>query len=372
MNMIFEFLRERDEEAKRGGGESASPRTGRGRQQKLTGGKGKSGSSGRKRYQTDSRINTVVKSSYVRRSKYSDRKLRRQVIYLEHRERAEGESPRVFFDREHNAVDSQKVLDRLMEHQGEEVAFHKLILSPGDNDTNLKNYTRDVMNSLEKSLRCDLVWVGEEHRHTDHYHVHVLLAGKIPEQERHLLSSYLEGRDVHLEKEDFDIARQAGNEFLARERGLQRDLDRLAERVLDHPELYDRLLEDYLGLPSKWEDYKRAEEIGLGTSKADRELIKEFQTERDWGLDAIVREIRERFYRESSGSQGSKSLESDSWPGSEPQHEHEREQRREHDDLSDVMFDMAHEQADSPKNERTDSSRDERSKRRDDNERGEQ
>lgn len=373
MNMIFELLREMGNEGRGGGGGSASPKTGRGRQQKLPGGKGGSGSSGRKRYQTYSRINTVVKASYVRRSKYSHRRLKEQVFYLEHRERGEGELPRIFFDREQNEVDSKKVLDRLLDNQGEHVAFHKLILSPGDNETNLKNYARDVMDNLERSLRCDLVWVGEEHRHTDHYHVHVLLAGKIPEQERHLLSKDVEGCDVVLERVDLNRAKRAGDEFLARERGLQRDVDRLADMVLDHFDEYDRFVELYLGLPSKSQDYERALELGLGTTGADYKLIREFQTERNWGLDAIVREIRERFYQESSGSHRSKGSDSEAGSDPDPQYKHEQdgEHHREHDDLRDVLFHMAHEEGHGP-SERTDSSRDERSKRRDDNERGEQ
>lgn len=58
----------------------------------------------------------------------------------------------------------------MLENRGQNAAMHKLILSPGDNSIDLKDYTRDCMDQLEKRLGHKLDWYGVTHENTDHNH----------------------------------------------------------------------------------------------------------------------------------------------------------------------------------------------------------
>jgi len=73
-----------------------------------------------------------------------------------------------------------------MQNQGSRTAMHTLILSPGDNNVNMEDYTRDSMSALEERMGHDLDWYGVIHQNTDHHHAHVVIAGKVPGHEREL------------------------------------------------------------------------------------------------------------------------------------------------------------------------------------------
>ena len=62
--------------------------------------------------------------------------------------------------------------------------MHTLILSPGDNSIDIREYTRESMEALEDRLGHKLDWYGVIHENTDHHHAHVVIAGKIPDRER--------------------------------------------------------------------------------------------------------------------------------------------------------------------------------------------
>ena len=62
--------------------------------------------------------------------------------------------------------------------------MHTLILSPGDNNIDIREYARESMEALEDRLGHKLDWYGVIHENTDHHHAHVVIAGKIPDRER--------------------------------------------------------------------------------------------------------------------------------------------------------------------------------------------
>ncbi|MBZ0186756.1 MAG: hypothetical protein K8F91_10950 [Candidatus Obscuribacterales bacterium] len=165
----------------------------------------------------------------------------------------------------------------MKENRGEKVAMHKLILSPGDNKIDLRDYTRESMEALEKRLGHKLNLYAIEHRNTDNFHAHVVIAGKIPERERELerteeiqereleaerlyrkqrelddsrtkeearlerlLDSFDRGTafkeaafdrgDVYLDKWDYKELRDAGNAYRIQERSFDEAMDRAYER----------------------------------------------------------------------------------------------------------------------------------------------
>lgn len=128
----------------------------------------------------------VVKSKYVKAGKDSNRHIGAHLRYIEERERGENEKERSFFDRDRQGIERREVEAAMRENKGEKAAMHKLILSPGDNSIDLKDYTRDCMEQLEKRLGHELDWYGVTHENTDHNHAHVVIAGKIPDRQRDL------------------------------------------------------------------------------------------------------------------------------------------------------------------------------------------
>ncbi|HMX45651.1 MAG TPA: hypothetical protein PK671_04290 [Candidatus Obscuribacter sp.] len=130
------------------------------------------------------RSTCVVKSKFVSVGQGSGRHIVAHLRYIEERERGERERERDFFDRGRDGIERKEVERAMLGNRGERVAMHKLILSPGDNDVNVRDYTRDSMEALEERLGHRLDWYGVIHANTDHHHAHVVIAGKIPDRQR--------------------------------------------------------------------------------------------------------------------------------------------------------------------------------------------
>ncbi|HEU5375445.1 MAG TPA: hypothetical protein VFV38_08405 [Ktedonobacteraceae bacterium] len=129
----------------------------------------------------------IVKNRYVKRrpvqSQQHIRKLlNAHVKYIEHRSREVGETPesRALFDAERDRVGREEVVNDVMSHTSPGVSYHKLVLSPADNEpvTDWREWTREVMADLEDHQGKDLHWYAVHHDNTDHGHVHVILAGQ--------------------------------------------------------------------------------------------------------------------------------------------------------------------------------------------------
>lgn len=88
-----------------------------------------------------------------------------------------------FFDRDKEGIERKDVYDAMMKGRGDRAAMHTIILSPGDNKTDLQEYTRESMEALEDRLGHKLDWYAITHQNTDHHHIHVVIAGKIPDRD---------------------------------------------------------------------------------------------------------------------------------------------------------------------------------------------
>lgn len=129
----------------------------------------------------------IVKNRYVkRRPAQSQQHIRKllnaHVKYIEHRSREVGESSesRALFDAERDRVGREEVVNDVMSHTSPGVSYHKLVLSPADNEpvADWREWTREVMADLENHQGKDLHWYAVHHDNTDHGHVHVIIAGQ--------------------------------------------------------------------------------------------------------------------------------------------------------------------------------------------------
>src|SRR5271165_6667484 len=126
----------------------------------------------------------VVKSKFIKAGNGARPAIRGHLTYIQERERGENEPERKFFDRDREGIERQEVYDAMYQNRGDRAAMHTLILSPGDNNIDIREYTRESMEALEDRLGHKLDWYGVIHENTDHHHAHVVIAGKIPDRER--------------------------------------------------------------------------------------------------------------------------------------------------------------------------------------------
>lgn len=209
---------------------------------------------------TGSRMrSSVVKGAYVRTGRDAFRHIGAHIKYIQEREKGEleKEKERDFFDRKRDGIEREEVEHEMKENRGEKVAMHKLILSPGDNQVDLRDYTRESMEALEKRLGHKLNWYAIEHRNTDNFHAHVVIAGKIPERERELERTE-EAQERELEAERlYKLQRELDSSRTKEEARLERLLDSfdrgvaLKEAALDRGDVY----------LDKW-DYKELRDAG--------------------------------------------------------------------------------------------------------------
>jgi len=126
-----------------------------------------------------------VAGRYVPAGPWAARKIERQVQHLvadyraDERREAAG---RTIFDAHGEVAGQTAARALLMAAMGPRVAFHRLILSPGQRrglvrPLDLQTCTRLVLMDLGHALGQQLVWVAAVHRNTGEPHVHVLLAG---------------------------------------------------------------------------------------------------------------------------------------------------------------------------------------------------
>jgi hypothetical protein len=97
------------------------------------------------------------------------------------------------------------------------------------------------MKALEERLGHKLDWYATTHENTDHHHAHVVIAGKIPDREheyerqgagdRHEQAGKRRG-ELYLDRGDLKELRDAGNDYIARERSVDREIERAAEREM--------------------------------------------------------------------------------------------------------------------------------------------
>jgi hypothetical protein len=126
----------------------------------------------------------IVKGSgYVRgnREKASTR-LGSHLKYTEHRSKdAERETrdDRRIYSKDQDVVSRKDATNDIMEHTSTNVNYHKIVLSPGQDEPirDWREWTREVMADLEERQGRALHWYAVNHNNTENPHVHVVLAG---------------------------------------------------------------------------------------------------------------------------------------------------------------------------------------------------
>ncbi len=138
--------------------------------------------------------------------------------YMQTRELGENERPedRRFFGAEREGGRWEAARAVIMDHATDRVAFHRLILSPGQEVADLREWTRMVMDELSDRLGQELHWVAVVHRNTAHAHAHVLLAGGGEREREGVLTP------VVLRREHYGFLRQAGDRSAEHLRGVGR------------------------------------------------------------------------------------------------------------------------------------------------------
>lgn len=181
-------------------------------------------------------IRSIAKHKYLK-GRSASSKARKHVNYIAFRSESRDEKERgsrKFFDGNREQIEPTEVKDLIFE-QGKEKDFimHKLILSPGIESVDMKEYTREVMEKFAEHKRLDLEWRAVIHKNTDHQHAHIVIMGKDKR-----------GYDVMIRKEDHQYLRKVGDDYLEREHKLDRFLDREIPTLLKTKE-YERSGDDY-------------------------------------------------------------------------------------------------------------------------------
>lgn len=214
-------------------------------------------------------IRSIAKHKYLK-GRSASSKARKHVNYIAFRSETRDEKDRgsrKFFDGTRDRIEPEEVKDLIYEQAKEkDFIMHKLILSPGIESVDMKEYTREVMEKFAEKKRLDLEWRAVIHKNTDHQHAHVVIMGKDKR-----------GYDVTIRKEDHQFLRQAGDEYLEREHKLDRFLDREMTTLLRTKE-YERSGDDYFkGLFSGEKDLKdrdKKREKDLDPDRERREFEK--------------------------------------------------------------------------------------------------
>lgn len=130
--------------------------------------------------------------------------------YIEYRQREENESrnDRHIFTSDQDRVSRSTAVEDVMDHAHSQVAYHKIVLSPGKDEyvSDWQTWTREVMNDLEKKQGRKLHWYAVKHDNTDNPHVHVILAGAGSNNETGKREA------VKLYRQDYELLRQSGTD----------------------------------------------------------------------------------------------------------------------------------------------------------------
>lgn len=242
-----------------------------------------------------SRTKSVVKHRYFKgeRAQRGAGEYTRYVEYREGKDREQG--GREFFTGDRENIKGAEVRELWREQSGRGPVMHELILSPGLNCVENQEYTRELMEKLERTKGQELQWYAVEHKNTDHHHIHVLIAG-----------TDVEGRQVRIDRNDHKHIKEWGDRYIEREHQLDRYLDREQERLVTSKEYThdrgDALFSSLFGRDH--EDPKRSK--SQPDRASDREKpAPEKQPEKlkEWDKAKAAAELpdKEKIYRDNEG-----------------------------------------------------------------------
>src|SRR5260370_36777345 len=113
--------------------------------------------------------------------------LNAHLKYLEHRSRDEQESreDRSIFSKYDDQVNRREAVDDVLEHTSHSVSYHKIVLSPGDDEPvqDWREWTREVMADLQAEQGKDLHWYAVRPSNTETAHIHPLAAGAVEDRD---------------------------------------------------------------------------------------------------------------------------------------------------------------------------------------------
>jgi len=148
-------------------------------------------------------------------------RLHAHMKYTEHRSMSERETrdDRRIFDGEHDVINRSDAVQDIMEHSHRNVAYHKMILSPGQDEpvADWREWTREVMGDLEQRQGKELHWYAVKHDNTENPHVHVVLAGSGENLETGKLEQ------VKMYAADYKFLRESGHDHSGHEQ--QREMN---------------------------------------------------------------------------------------------------------------------------------------------------
>ncbi len=213
---------------------------------------------------------SVVKHSYIKASNKGRGRAKAHVNYIRFRPgKDENETNRTFFTERTDgftATDVHRAIDR-QENRG--VLMHKLILSPGVKEADVQQFVRESMYELGRSKGLDLEWYAVEHQNTANPHAHVVV-----------MATDKKGRQVRLHRSDYTKVKESGDEYLVRNRLLDRAKGKDKEKSPD--ENRPRTLKQRLvgALKAAKEEFNRKTVREPERQKADRfELLLEREKE---------------------------------------------------------------------------------------------
>ncbi|MBA3825755.1 MAG: hypothetical protein H0X24_17885 [Ktedonobacterales bacterium] len=190
----------------------------------------------------------IVKSlGYQRASPGASAQMMAHIKYLLYRERGAEEPQRDLFGPNGRVANRHAAARDLSQHFGRGVAYHKLLLSPKDDERRRldargtegwQEWTRTVMADLGARLGKDLHWVATKHANTAHPHIHLVVAGLGETQAGRTGTAGVRGqrREVRFSPYDFRAAEVVGRrESGVRDRAdVQQQLRLFAEQDRAH------------------------------------------------------------------------------------------------------------------------------------------
>jgi hypothetical protein len=136
---------------------------------------------------------------------------------------------RLFINANREAISGSEVNERIKQLDESKVVIHRIVLSPGIEGVDMDAYTRAVMTELERSKGLDIEYYATGHKNTDHDHEHVVLLGR----DKH-------GRQVTLNRRNYQTIREAGDRYLEKHHQYSRYLDKELDAIINNSYKHDR------------------------------------------------------------------------------------------------------------------------------------
>jgi hypothetical protein len=170
---------------------------------------------------------------------------------------------RLFISSNREGISGSEVNERIKQLDENKVVIHRIVLSPGIEGVDMDAYTRAIMRELERSKGLDIEYYATEHKNTDHGHSHVVLLGR----DQH-------GRQVTLNRRNYQTIREAGDRYLEKHHQYSRYLDKEIDTIIRNAFKRDRgdkhfewLLEDQKSVLTLEECDQRRRDLSPGFDK---------------------------------------------------------------------------------------------------------